>query len=138
VTTNDRLVRAAVLVLAAFWLGSGIWLMAAPHSFYTVLAKFPPYNRHFMHDAGVFSCGLGVCLLGTLVWSDALSVVLGGVAVASVLHVGSHLVDSELGGRSSDPVGLALITAAAVAGVVARRRMLRQPAASAEAAEVAP
>ena len=54
------------------------------------------------------------------------------------VEVGSHLVDSELGGRSSDPVGLALITAAAVAGVVARRRMLRQPAASAEAAEVAP
>jgi hypothetical protein len=127
VAAQDRFVRAAVVVLALFWLGSGIWLVAAPHSFYKELATFPPYNRHFLHDAGVFSTALGACLLGALVWGDALSVVLGGVAVGSVLHVGSHLVDSDLGGRSSDPIGLGLIAALAVAGTVVRRRMLRAP-----------
>jgi len=123
--SQDRFVRAAVVVLALFWLGSGVWLSVAPRSFYRELATFPPYNRHFLHDAGVFSCGLGACLLGALVWDDALSVVLGGVAVASVLHVGSHIVDRDLGGRSSDPVGLGLVAAIAVAATVARRRMLR-------------
>ena len=122
--TQTRLVRAAVVALAVFWLGSGVWLMAAPRSFYRELAVFPPYNRHFLHDAGAFSCGLGACLLGALVWADALSVVLAGVGVASVLHLVAHVVDSDLGGRSSDPVGLGLIAVIAVAAAVARRRTL--------------
>jgi hypothetical protein len=40
-TTRDRLVRGAVVVLATL----------------------PPYNRHFLHDAAMFSIGLGARLL---------------------------------------------------------------------------
>src|SRR3954466_5901780 len=107
------------------WLGvvfcfvTGVWAFAAPANFYRNVATFEPYNRHFLHDVGSFSIGLGVVLLLALLHYDALVVALGGSAVAGVLHEISHIVDRDLGGRDTDPVGLGLVALLGVAAVAA-------------------
>lgn len=47
---KDRYVTAAIAIGAVFHLGTGVWAFAAPRSFYEVIATFPPYNVHFLHD----------------------------------------------------------------------------------------
>ena len=93
-----------------------------PRSFYDTIATFEPYNRHFIHDIGAFTIGLGAVLLFALVtrW-DALQVALAGLAVASVMHLVSHAVDHDLGGRDSDLLGLAVVALLFVIGAASRR-----------------
>ena len=104
-----------------FMLGSGLWAFFAPRSFYDTLATFEPYNRHFIHDIGAFTIGLAAVLLFALVmrW-DALQVALVGLAVASVMHLISHAVDADLGGRDSDLLGLAVVAVLFVIGAASR------------------
>jgi hypothetical protein len=115
--TTQRLPRIVGWVGVVFALGSGVWAFLAPRSFYDNIATFEPYNRHFLHDIGAFTIGLGAAMLLALVtrW-DALRVALAGLAVASVVHVLSHGIDADLGGRDTDLPGL---TAVALLFVVA-------------------
>jgi uncharacterized protein YjeT (DUF2065 family) len=116
------LVRWIGLILGLFYVVNGVWPLVSPRSFYDQLATYPPYNEHFLHDIGAFSIGLGVGIL-TAIWSrDGLLAALGGVAAASVLHAYSHFIDTDLGGRSSDPYLLSLFALVAVVGVVIRLR----------------
>ena len=95
--------ETTVLWLAAlFFLLPGIWAFAAPHSFYDHLAPFSPYNRHLVHDIGAFQIGIGAALLLALRWTDARFVVLGGAAAGASVHLVSHVVDHDLGGKDSD------------------------------------
>jgi hypothetical protein len=107
------------VVLAA----SGIWALAAPHSFYDVIATFPPYNRHLIHDAGAFLAGLGAAFLVGLKARRAITVALVGNAVAAVLHEVSHIVDRDLGGKASDPW---VLGAVAVLFVVVAARAVKE------------
>ena len=120
--TAQRLQRIIGWAGVVFMLGSGLWAFFAPRSFYDTVATFEPYNRHFIHDIGAFSLGLGGVLLLALVtcW-DALQVALAGLALASVMHLVSHAVDADLGGRDSDLVGLAVVAALFVIGAASRR-----------------
>jgi uncharacterized membrane protein len=94
-----------VLVLAGmFFLAPGIWAFAAPHSFYEQLAPFPPYNRHLLHDIGAFQIGIGAALLLASRWADARFVVLAGAAAGASVHLLSHLIDRDLGGKDTDVV----------------------------------
>ena len=89
------------------------------------IATFPPYNEHLTHDAGAFLTGLGVAALAGLLLSDALAAVLAGVAAGSLLHGVSHILDHDLGGRSSDPWTVSvfgLLTLAGFVAAVATRR----------------
>jgi peptidoglycan/LPS O-acetylase OafA/YrhL len=115
-----RLPRIVGWAGVVFVLGSGVWAFAAPRSFYDNIATFEPYNRHFLHDIGVFTIGLGAMLLLALVtrW-EALRVALAGLAVASVMHVVSHAVDSHLGGRDTDLPALTVVALLFVLGAAA-------------------
>ena len=99
---------------AAFYLVFGVWSFADPASFAAHIATFKPYNRHLMHDVGAFQVGLGVALVVALLPVGARTAALWGVAGASVLHAVAHFLDSELGGRGSDPWTLSLFAAAFV------------------------
>src|SRR5829696_566811 len=101
--TPQRISRVAAWIGAVFWVVVGVWAFLAPQSFYDNIATFEPYNRHFLHDAGAFSLGLGAVLLLALMtpW-DALRVALAGVGVGAVMHVVAHAVDTDLGGKSTD------------------------------------
>jgi peptidoglycan/LPS O-acetylase OafA/YrhL len=113
-----RVVRGTALLAAAFYTLFGAWALLAPRSFFETVAPFPPYNEHFLHDAGAFQLGLGAALLAALARRSALVAALAGAAVASVLHAGAHAVDGHLGGRPTDPWVLGLLAALVVAALV--------------------
>lgn len=112
--------RIVAVLGAAFWFVTGIWAFAAPKNFYEKVATFEPYNEHFLHDIGAFSLGLGTALLLPLIVPrlTALAVVLTAGAVAAVFHELAHVIDSDLGGRDTDPVALGFIALLAVAAAV--------------------
>jgi hypothetical protein len=118
-----RLARVVAWAGVVFTVGSGVWAFAAPRSFYDNIATFEPYNRHFLHDIGAFTIGLGAVMLFALEtrW-DALRVALAGLAVASVVHVISHAVDSDLGGRDTDLPGLTVVALLFLLGAAAARQ----------------
>jgi hypothetical protein len=120
--TARSLQRFAGWAGVVFALGSGVWAFVAPRSFFDNIATFEPYNRHFLHDIGAFSIGLGAVLLFALVTNwDALRVGLSGLAVGSVVHVVSHIVDSDQGGRDTDVPGLIVVALVFIIGAVAGR-----------------
>lgn len=101
-------------------LGVGLWAFLAPASFYQIVATFPPYNQHFLHDVGAFLVGIGAALLAALVWRDALFVALLAGTVAAALHWISHLRDHQLGGSATDPWTLGAFALLLLVALVAR------------------
>ena len=122
---NRRLPTIALLVAGLFFLAPGIWAFVAPHSFYDQLAPFPPYNRHLLHDIGVFQIGIGASLLLALRWRDATFVALSGAGVAAIAHVASHVIDRDLGGNDTDVPLFAIVAALVVVGAAVRWRGLQ-------------
>ncbi|MGH3385702.1 MAG: hypothetical protein ACRDO1_14075 [Nocardioidaceae bacterium] len=100
---KDRVVIATVVVGATAFVVPGAWAFFWPRSFYDNVAMFEPYNLHLFHDLGAFQLGIGVALLASLLWRDALFVALVGASTAAVVHAVSHVQDRDLGGRESDP-----------------------------------
>ena len=110
---SDAKTRPIWIFVGLVVLATGLWSFLAPHSFYDTIATYPPYNRHLFHDIGAFTIGLGSAFLFAIWVRSALTVAIAANAVAAVLHGVSHIVDRDLGGKSSDPwllsaVGLAL------------------------------
>jgi hypothetical protein len=118
----NRWTRVVAIAAGIFFVGGGLWALAAPESFFDVLGPFPPYNQHFVQDVGAFQIGLGAVLLIAAFAShaDVLAVALLGVGVGSVAHVVSHVLGIDLGGRPAldIPALTALAVVLLVAGVV--------------------
>lgn len=123
---SHRIVIGVTALAGLFLLGQGIWALVSPQSFFDEIALFPPYNRHFLHDAGVFQIGLGATLLLALIWRDALLVALAGVGLGATAHAVSHVVDHGLGGRDTDPYSLGLLAAVLIAAAFLRWRDMRE------------
>jgi hypothetical protein len=121
-----RTAQAVAGFAAVFYLVLGVWAFAAPRSFFDNVGPYPPYNEHFLHDAGSFMLGLGAAALAALVVSDALVAVLTGIAVGSVVHEVAHIMDRLLGGHPSDPYTLGAVALVIVVGLVAAARRLGQ------------
>ena len=119
-----KAVRGITLAAAAFFLVAGIWAFVAPKSFYDVVATYPPYNEHLFHDIGAFQVGLGVTAIAALAWRDSLAVALAGLSAGAAVHAVSHVIDRDLGGRSTDPWTLSAFAVLLVValGLVLRRR----------------
>jgi hypothetical protein len=115
-----RVLKTSIAVLGLISLGAGLWAMIAPRSFYLNAAPFPPYNRHLFHDIGAFQIGLGICLAASLVFKDALVVVLVGNACAGVAHFVAHVLDRSQGGHATDPFTFGVLAALMVGLAVAR------------------
>ena len=114
-----------MIVVAVFFIGLGIWALLGPQSFYDQLATYPPYNKHLFHDVGAFQAGIGSTLLLALFRRDALQVALMGTSVGAVLHAISHIIDRDLGGKSTDPFllsALALVIVLATAAHMSQRQ----------------
>lgn len=92
--------RAVAVLAGVSFVGLGAWAMVDPGSFFSSIAMFEPYNKHFVQDIGAFQIGLGaVLLLGAAAPRiDGLAVALLGVGIGSTFHFLSHLVGGEHGG----------------------------------------
>jgi hypothetical protein len=114
----DRFTRAAGVLAAVAFLAGGAWSFADPASFYEQVARFPPYNEHFLHDIGAFQLGIGAAVVVALLGRSGLQVALWGAAVAAVAHAAAHWIDWDAGGRDSDPVVLSLLAAVILAAAL--------------------
>jgi hypothetical protein len=110
--------RVIVVALALMFVGFGIWALVDPFGFYNQIATYPPYNEHLFHDVGAFQIGIGSTLLLALIRRDALWVALLGTSVGTVLHAFSHIIDRDLGGKSTDPLLLSLVAVATLVATV--------------------
>lgn len=104
----------------------GVWAMVDARSFFDLIATYPPFNEHLLHDIGAFNVGLGAVLLLALVWSDALLVGLAGVGVGATAHALNHWLDMHLGGTFYDPWYLTALAVVVLAGAGLRWRELRR------------
>ncbi len=91
--------RASKVVLflsGVFYVGSGLGLLFAPEWFYDNLAKFPPYNRHFLGDAGIFAGFIGLVFF--VAWRDPQRYrnIIGLGAFISLLHALNHGYDAVI------------------------------------------
>ena len=122
----DRVTRLARPALGGFgvlWLAIGLWAFVSPRSFFDTLAEFEPYNRHFLHDAGAMQIGIGVGAIAAA-WTlrPVLSALLGVTAFHAV-HLLSHVIDRDLGGRPwFDIPSLALAAVASTIALAVSRR----------------
>ena len=124
-TSGDTIGRVLVGICAAFLIASGLFALLAPEAFFQLVAIYPPYNQHFIHDIGAFMLGLGAGLALALVVSDALLVALGAATVGAVAHFASHLADRELGGLPTVPVTFGVFALVLVGLTIWRVRRLR-------------
>ena len=92
--------RAVAILAGISFVALGAWAMVDPASFFSSIAMFEPYNKHFVQDIGAFQIGFGAVLLLGVAASrvDGLVVALLGVGIGSAFHFLSHLVGGEHGG----------------------------------------
>lgn len=118
----SRTPHIASSIAIVFWIVGGVWAFVSPATFFESVANFPPYNAHFLRDAGAFMVGLGAAVAAALRWSGVLFVALAATAVAGWLHVVSHVVDRAQGGSMRDTIGLAVFAAVVSAAASVQRR----------------
>ncbi len=94
-------VRGVVLVNGLLNLVTGLALLFTPEWFFNTIGNFPPFNQHYMGDAGAFVLAIGVGLLFAARHPDRHRSVIGLAAIGSILHVGNHLYDDFVAGHAS-------------------------------------
>jgi predicted alpha/beta hydrolase len=125
---RQPVVTGSVVLGALTFVVPGLWSFFWPESFHRHIASFDPFNLHLFHDLGAFQLGIGVAWLGALWSRDALVVALLGGATGAVVHFVSHLMDRDLGGRSSDPLTLGVLAAILLVALGLRLRAVRRTA----------
>jgi hypothetical protein len=86
-------VRAIVLISGIFNTLIALILLFAPTWFYEHVGDFPPFNRHYMGDAGAFLLAIGIGLL--IAWRTPArhsTIILVG-ALSGLIHVVNHVYD---------------------------------------------
>ncbi len=73
---------------------SGVLLLLAPEFFLENIGRFPPFNRHYMGDAGAFvlAVGVGLLVVRKAPWEHGTVVLVG--LVATQVHFLNHLYDA--------------------------------------------
>ena len=132
---SNRFPRVVAAVGGISFVALGAWSLIAPRSFFDTIARFEPYNQHFLQDVGAFQIGLGVVLLlaGLPAYFDGLAAALIGGGIGSALHTVSHVVGINLGGNpATDIPALAALSAILVVAGWFRRRRPQSAASSSD------
>jgi len=123
-------VRAGLGILVLVQLGTGLWQLILPGSFFTdfpTVDLAPPYNEHLMRDFGGANVALGITVLAVAVWLEKRYVVLVLLAYLafSVPHLLFHMTHLH-GASTADVVfqvaslGSAVVLPIAVLAIVPR------------------
>ena len=121
---TDRTLRLLSASIGAVIAAQGLWAFLAPRSFFDAVATFDPYNAHFIRDIGSFQLGIGVAGVVGALRTRAVVVGLAGLATFQSVHVISHVVDRDAGGRPG--VDIPAFGALAILTVVALVMAVRQ------------
>ena len=88
-----RLARAIIVLLGLGNALAGLTLLFAPQWFFTNIAPFEPFNRHFMGDIGAFNLPIGVGMIYAAFQPRHHALIALGLA-ANAVHTLNHLYDS--------------------------------------------
>jgi hypothetical protein len=99
---NPRRLAPVCVALGLTQLVPALWIVVAPHSFFTHVGPFGPYNGHYLGDAASFQAGIGVALIAAARF-EALRAGALAVAVATVgIHAINHWIDVNNAHAGSD------------------------------------
>ena len=89
-------VRGGLGILAVIQLGTGLWQLVLPASFYRdfpTVDLAPPYSEHLMRDFGGANVALGIIVVAAAVWLEKRYVVLVLLAYLafSIPHLFFHM-----------------------------------------------
>ncbi len=94
--TRPTLVQIVVAVQGIVYLLTSLALLFAPEWFFENIGHFPPFNRHYMGDAGAFLGALAVGLLIAARDPSRHRVMLLVAALGGLVHIGNHLYDDTI------------------------------------------
>jgi hypothetical protein len=117
VQDRERVARLWCGVIGAAIAAQGLWAFVSPRGFYDVLAVFEPFNHHFIRDIGSMQMGIGIAAVVAARKATGLVVGLTALTAFQVLHVLSHVIDRDDGGRPA--FDIAALGSAAALTVVA-------------------
>ncbi len=91
---NLQIARTLTLIGGVLNVLTGAALLLVPHWFFVNIGPFPPFNRHYEGDLGAFVLALGIALM--LASRDPARhwLVVGAVALGSLIHVFNHVYDA--------------------------------------------
>lgn len=97
--SNKQITQMLVGLMGALNTIIGLLILFAPVWFFKNVGNFPPFNRHYMGDAGTFllAIGIGLLLAARDPIRHRLTVMVG--ILASVLHTLNHVYDAVIGGE---------------------------------------
>jgi hypothetical protein len=109
-------VRAGLIVFGVWNLALAVFMVAAPHAFFTDIGPFGVRNDHYLRDVATFYAAFGVLLLAAVRRPSWQAPALFCVALQFGLHALNHLAD--IGAAHPYWVGPADFAELAVATVV--------------------
>jgi hypothetical protein len=86
-------VRAALVTGGLFNVITALALLFAPEWFFETIGNYPPYNRHYLGDAGSFVLALGLILLWAVRDPARYRPMIALVGLGSLVHAMNHVVD---------------------------------------------
>lgn len=86
-------IQSTLVAGGIFYIAVAAVLLFAPLWFYESIAMYPPYNRHFMGDAGSFMLGLGLTLAWAVRNPIRYRAMIAIVGIASLVHAINHIID---------------------------------------------
>ena len=100
------IVRALLVLLGVSHLITGLWMLAAPDSWYAAIPGVPatgPFNQHFIQDVGMaFVASGGLLALGASSMTRAGAFAIAG-AIWPVLHSFIHIAGWFMHGLPAEP-----------------------------------
>lgn len=91
-----RFVKVVMALNAIVNGAASVALLLAPTWFFTYLGDFPPFNQHYMGDAGAFVLPLSIGLLYAVRQPQRHRFWIGIVALSGLLHTANHFYDDAL------------------------------------------
>jgi hypothetical protein len=92
---SEGILRLFFASISLLHLGLGVWLLASPHSFFTTIGAFGPYNRHYERDVATFYLALSVAGWIAASRTSWRVPVLGILTIQYVLHSINHAFDVD-------------------------------------------
>lgn len=95
VRTRSRYTAVVLVVFGIYSVTLGLFMLAAPGTFFETLGTFGVRNDHYIFDNASFELPLGLLMLGAVRWPGWRVPALAFATAHWALHAVSHLVDTN-------------------------------------------
>lgn len=93
--SRSRYAEVVLAVFGSYSVALGLFMLAAPGTFFDTLGAFGVRNDHYIFDNASFELPLGLLMLGALRWPRWRVSALAFATAHWALHALSHLIDTN-------------------------------------------